>query len=247
MLFPSSLAFLAVVASVNAHADTELSQGANGVNANGLAIIPGTPGTGSTKVTEVDTTIFGAKANRDAASTTGCGKTKGGGVVDCATAAAASLATAGGQVPTANSDGTVDLVFHQVNQDGAGPLAAMVSTDMGATWEAATTTCAGTAGSATGVCLVALANPIAGFGGSAPFQMANAEAPAAASVPAAAASAPAAAPVAKRQVPPELAALLTSEGVDPADFQIKAFLHKRQFAKVRREGRLSSSEDEDVE
>ncbi|KAL8277366.1 hypothetical protein RQP46_010206 [Phenoliferia psychrophenolica] len=242
MLFASSIIALAAVASVHAHGNLASIKGANGAVANGLAIVPGTPGTGSTKVTEVDTTIFGAKANRNAAALTGCGKTPGGGVTDCATAAAQSLATAGGTVPTANADGTVDLTFHQVNQDGAGPLAAMVSTDMGKTWLAATvqenaggtfglsgasnkdipvrvqvpagTSCSGTAGTATGVCLVALANPIAGFGGAAPFAMANAATPAAA--PAAAAPA--------MEKP-----LLVSEGVDPADFQIKAFLHKRHM------------------
>ncbi|KAL8277375.1 hypothetical protein RQP46_010215 [Phenoliferia psychrophenolica] len=195
MLISTSLLLLAAAAGVHAHGKLASINGANGVTANGLAIVPGTPGTGSTRVTEADTTIFGAKANRNAASVSGCGKTPGGGVTDCATAAAQSLATAGGKVPTANSDGTVDLTFHQVNQDGAGPLAAMVSGDMGKTWQAATvqenaggffglsgaanedipvkvqvpagTSCAGTAGTATGVCLVALANPIQGFGGAA--------------------------------------------------------------------------------
>ncbi|KAK4701122.1 hypothetical protein P7C70_g5115, partial [Phenoliferia sp. Uapishka_3] len=299
MLFKSTIIILAAAASVNAHGKLLAITGANGAKANGLAIDPAVPNTvsisfsapysllrkspscnlsqGSTKTIEADTTIFGAKTNRNPDAASGCGKTPGGGAVDCAQAAAKSLATSGGTVPTANADGTVDLTFHQVNQDGAGPLAAMVSGDMGATWQAATvqenvkgtiglsaaknvdvpvrvqvpagTSCGGTAGTATGVCLVALANPIAGFGGSAPFQMANA-APAAAA-PAAAAS-PAKAPVAarqvpgdvaallesegvdpadftakKRQVPADVASLLESEGVDPADFQIKAFLHKR--------------------
>ncbi|KAK4701273.1 hypothetical protein P7C70_g4963, partial [Phenoliferia sp. Uapishka_3] len=235
MLAPSVLILLLAFATsnVNAHGKLLAITGANGATANGLAIDPSVPNTGSTKAIEADTTIFGAKTSRNPAAASGCGKTPGGGTTDCASAAAKSLATSGGVVPTANSDGTVDLTFHQVNQDGAGPLTAMVSGDMGATWQEATvkqnvngfiglsgtknedipvkvqvpagTSCGGTAGSTSGVCLVALANPIAGFGGSAPFAMAGAAPPAAAS--------PAAANVAgkKRQIPSEVTDLLPSE------------------------------------
>lgn len=238
MIIPTSLVLLAYAAGVNAHGKLASINGANGATANGLAIVPSTPDTGSTKAIEADTTIFGAATARNPSAATGCGKTKGGGTVDCASAAAQSLATSGGTVPTANSDGTVDLTFHQVNQDGAGPLTAMVSTDMGTTWQEATvqqnvkgiaglslaanedvpvkvqvpagTQCGGTVGSTSGVCLVALANPIAGFGGSAPFQMGS---------------------TAKRSVTDAEAELLDAEGLDPSDYQIKAIKLRRSHPK----------------
>ncbi|KAL8278627.1 hypothetical protein RQP46_008919 [Phenoliferia psychrophenolica] len=245
------LVVLAAVVSVNAHGKLQAIQGANGVTANGLAIVPSTPNTGKTKAIEADTTILGAKTAKAVAAATGCGKTQGGGVIDCNQAAAVSLATSGETVPTANSDGTVDLTFHQVNGDGAGPLTAAVSTDMGKTWQQATvladvpgtrgrsqaknidvpvkvqvpagTSCAGTSGSTTGVCLVALANPVAGFGGSAPFAM---------SAPAAAPAAAAPAPVQANSLAlsADEIATLNAEGVDQADFTPDRRLARRSPA-----------------
>lgn len=42
-------------------------------------------------------------------------------------------AGASGGLPTANDDGTVDLTFRQINQDGAGPLEAMIDGTSGGT------------------------------------------------------------------------------------------------------------------
>ena len=76
------------------------------------------------------------------------GQTQQKGKLDCAQQAAAALDVTGGVAPTANADGSVDMVFHQgepslhvvrsslteshllVNGDGAGPLTGMVSADV---------------------------------------------------------------------------------------------------------------------
>jgi hypothetical protein len=119
----------------------------------------------------------------------------------------ASSAGAGASsgLPTTADDGTVTMTFHQVNQDGAGPLTAQIDATSGGTdpaafkdaqvtqnvpgigiggLSAASTmdfavkvqmpagmTCTGTAGGATGVCVVRMQNSaLAGpFGGSAAF------------------------------------------------------------------------------
>lgn len=62
-------------------------------------------------------------------------KTPAGTVETGVKAATGAGATAG--LPTTADDGTVKMVFHQVNQDGAGPLTAMVDATSGGTDPAA--------------------------------------------------------------------------------------------------------------
>ena len=50
---------------------------------------------------------------------------------------AATGAAASGELPTTSSDGTIKMVFHQVNQDGAGPLKAQIDATSGGTDPAA--------------------------------------------------------------------------------------------------------------
>jgi hypothetical protein len=73
----------------------------------------------------------GAKAAGGAAGATTAKGTKEAGV------AAAAGAGASSGLPTTSDDGTISMTFHQVNQDGAGPLTAMIDATSGGTDPAA--------------------------------------------------------------------------------------------------------------
>jgi hypothetical protein len=73
----------------------------------------------------------GAKAAGGAGGSTTAKGTKEAGVA----AAAGSGASSG--LPTTSDDGTISMTFHQVNQDGAGPLTAMIDATSGGTDPAA--------------------------------------------------------------------------------------------------------------
>lgn len=143
-----------------------------------------------------------ASSTAAGASSAGTKTTKG--ASESGVSAAAGAGTASG-LPTCADDGTVTMTFHQVNQDGAGPLTAQVDSTSGGTdpaafqdaqvtqdvpgigigglsgttttdfpvkiQMAAGTTCSGTVGGASNVCIARLQNSaLAGpFGGSVAF------------------------------------------------------------------------------
>ncbi|KAF8306702.1 hypothetical protein DL93DRAFT_2172026 [Clavulina sp. PMI_390] len=120
-----ALAFLSF-RLVAGHGALTQVKGANGINAAGFGILASTPRTGSSpNPFEQDTSVI-----RDNAIKTGktdvCGSTKAGGNNDVATQLAAAE-TAG--LPSMDASGTVNMVLHQVNQDGAGPYTCEISTD----------------------------------------------------------------------------------------------------------------------
>jgi hypothetical protein len=74
----------------------------------------------------------GAKAAGGAAG----GSTTAKGTKEAGVAAAAGSGASSG-LPTTSDDGTISMTFHQVNQDGAGPLTAMIDATSGGTDPAA--------------------------------------------------------------------------------------------------------------
>lgn len=123
------------------------------------------------------------------------------GTIDPATALAAMVDITGSTLPQiSSSKGVVTMTLHQINADGAGPMACSVSTDAsGDSFTAMTittqvpgtngkssaadadfplvasmpagATCTGTIGNETGVCLVKCQNPAGPFGSTVPVQM----------------------------------------------------------------------------
>jgi hypothetical protein len=83
--------------------------------------------------------LFGGKGKGKAGAAkgaTGTGaKTAKGTTEDGVAAAAGSGASSG--LPTTADDGTITMTFHQVNQDGAGPLTAQIDATSGGTDAAA--------------------------------------------------------------------------------------------------------------
>ncbi|KAK6540690.1 hypothetical protein TWF694_008083 [Orbilia ellipsospora] len=105
---------------VSSHGLILVTKGANGVNMPGLGVIDGTP-------RDCSSATCGAQADspviRDSDMTAGgspLGKTSGGGNIIAAAEIAKFLKT-NTKLPTLGSDNTLDLTYHQVNQDGAGP------------------------------------------------------------------------------------------------------------------------------
>ncbi|KAL1856727.1 hypothetical protein Plec18170_003698 [Paecilomyces lecythidis] len=71
------------------------------------------------------------KNNNDNANTSDGTKTPDGTVETGVRAAAGTGATSG--LPTSSDNGTISMTYHQVNQDGAGPLTAMIDPTSGGT------------------------------------------------------------------------------------------------------------------
>jgi hypothetical protein len=78
--------------------------------------------------------LGGGKGNSGGASAAGTKTAKG--TMEAGVAAAAGSGASSG-LPTTADDGTVTMTFHQVNQDGAGPLTAQVDATSGGTDPAA--------------------------------------------------------------------------------------------------------------
>lgn len=78
----------------------------------------------------------GAGAGGAAAGQTAAGTKTPSGTVENSVAAAAGAGSGSG-LPTTADDGTLKMTFHQVNQDGAGPLTASVDPTSGGTSAAA--------------------------------------------------------------------------------------------------------------
>jgi hypothetical protein len=121
-----------------------------------------------------------------------------GGAVDPQTDIAAMIAQTGATIPQVGaSGGVLTMTFHQINADGAGPISCSVSADAtGNTFTPMTittqvpgtngrsnaanadfplvaqmpagTTCTGTVGALTNVCIVKCANPAGPFGSNIP-------------------------------------------------------------------------------
>lgn len=120
--FVTSLLALGALTSVSGHGLLTAVTGANGVTAPGFGNDASVPrDTGSARTAEGDTPVFKKTAGP-------CGATKNAGNLDIATEMAKAMAATGGQVPSAAADGTISMVYHQVNGDGAGPLTMEVDT-----------------------------------------------------------------------------------------------------------------------
>lgn len=128
--------FLACLATllplISAHGTLTEIRGANGVNMNGLSVASNARNKNSISNTAIirDNEIKSGRAGP-------LGRTSGGGAVNAASAlqsfsrAAAGNATS--TLPTAADDGTVTVIYHQVNADGAGPLDAAIDGTSGGT------------------------------------------------------------------------------------------------------------------
>ena len=79
--------------------------------------------------------LFGKKKAGGAGAASAGTKTPAGTKENGVAAAAGSGAASG--LPTTADDGTISMTFHQVNQDGAGPLAASIDPTSGGTDPAA--------------------------------------------------------------------------------------------------------------
>ena len=173
----------------SAHCKITAATGDAGGKSSGLAV------TSSTGTNQGDTTIFN--------QTTGFGKTNKGGKIDATTAVPAAMKFAGSNtLAQVTPGGTLSMTLHQLNGDGAGPMACSISTDAtGQQWTnidvttqvpgtkgrskannqdfklaaaiPAGTTCTGSVGGQTGVCMVKCQNPVGPFGGTVAVQMAG--------------------------------------------------------------------------
>jgi len=95
---------------VSAHGKLIVATGDAGGNGTSLGITGGiVPGTGSNKVTEVDTTVFG----KTKIATDGLGRTTGGGKNKAADLSSA-MAQSGTTLPQVSEGGSIDGVFHIV-------------------------------------------------------------------------------------------------------------------------------------
>ncbi|KAL8348648.1 hypothetical protein RB598_001763 [Gaeumannomyces tritici] len=114
----SSAALAAAFAATNVlgHGVVTEVQGANGVNLPGLSLIDGTPPTSPAapppRSRPASSSALGTNETAVLA-TTGMGAAQG--------------------LPTSSDDGSIKVVFHQVNQDGAGPLTADIDATSGGT------------------------------------------------------------------------------------------------------------------
>jgi hypothetical protein len=88
-------------------------------------------GTGDAATKATKRQLFGKKAAGGAGATSAGQKTAKGTKENGVAAAAGTGSKAG--LPTCGDDGTVTMTFHQVNQDGAGPLTAQVDPTSGGT------------------------------------------------------------------------------------------------------------------
>jgi len=115
----------------NAASPLGKTQGGGAVSA--AAAISSFMGTGATAGTKRQ--LFGKpKGKGNAAAAAGTKTPKG--TVEQGVAAAAGTGASSG-LPTAADDGTITMTFHQVNQDGAGPLTAAIDPTSGGTSAAA--------------------------------------------------------------------------------------------------------------
>ncbi|KAK4169817.1 hypothetical protein QBC43DRAFT_351994 [Cladorrhinum sp. PSN259] len=132
-MHPSSfLAFAAtfLIPVISAHGTLTEIRGANGVNMPGLSV-----GANANKNSQANTAII-----RDADIKSGraspLGRTSRGGAVTAASALQSFGAASGGgnaTLPTAADDGTITVIYHQINGDGAGPIDAAVDGTSGGT------------------------------------------------------------------------------------------------------------------
>ncbi|KAH8596843.1 hypothetical protein B0O99DRAFT_95010 [Bisporella sp. PMI_857] len=201
MLFSASVLLFLTASSplVAGHGAIIKAVGDAGGQGQALGVDDATPRDGSRRNPfQQDSTRF-----RNAAADT-CGETLGGGTNDPATQVAAMVAS-GDQLPQVTPGGELQMTLHQVNGDGAGPYECMIdATGTGTQWQAITVgtnvpgensrsdaraqdfpltanipadqACTGTAGDATGLCMVRCNNAArAGpFGGCIPVQLAGA-------------------------------------------------------------------------
>tara|TARA_R110002003_G_scaffold235_4_gene16987 strand:+ start:23424 stop:24140 length:717 start_codon:yes stop_codon:yes gene_type:complete len=80
--------------------------------------------------------LTGGAGGKQAGGATGAGTKTPKGTAENGVAAAAGTGASSG-LPTAADDGTITMTFHQVNQDGAGPLTAQIDPTSGGTDPAA--------------------------------------------------------------------------------------------------------------
>jgi len=186
------LGWLIAAPLASAHGLISTATGDLGGNGTGLGVVSG--GVNS----QADVTIFSAKAGA-------FGETTGGGNIVPATALAAQQKLTGDLIPQVSANaGVLTMTFHQINADGAGPIACSISTDAtGKTFTAITvstnvpgtngksnaanedfplianipagTACTGTVGALTNVCAVKCANQVGPFGGTVLVQQAAAK------------------------------------------------------------------------
>jgi|SRR5690242_1469138 len=150
-----SIAFVAAALAsfVSAHGVISEGRGSGGADMPGV----GTPGRSINTLSssEADPSII--RANEMGGESSVCGRTQGGSPVNVAAAIATFLGGAGGApagaagagvaagagqgasqgLPTADDDGIITMTFHQVDQDGAGPLTAQIDPTSGGTDPAA--------------------------------------------------------------------------------------------------------------
>jgi hypothetical protein len=112
------------------------TQGGGAVDA-GAAIAAfmgtGAPATGNAAAANKKRQLLGGKGKGAAA---GAGTKTPAGTTEQGVAAAAGTGASSG-LPTTADDGTISMTFHQVNQDGAGPLTAQIDATSGGTDPAA--------------------------------------------------------------------------------------------------------------
>ncbi|KAI5476840.1 putative gegh 16 protein [Pseudohyphozyma bogoriensis] len=128
------LALSSTASLVSAHALLTSVKGANGVVTTGFGVINTTLRTGTDEQPfQTDTSVM-----KDLL-TDPCGRTLANGSVDIPTNLAAVQAQGGGQFPSLDSQGIINMTLHQVNADGGGPFSCMVNTDAtGTNWTTAT-------------------------------------------------------------------------------------------------------------
>lgn len=118
---------------VDAGAAIAMFMGTGGAAAGGAAA--GAAGAAATK-RQLGALLGGGKGKGGAGGAAGAGTKTAKGTTEQGVAAAAGSGAASG-LPTAADDGTITMTFHQVNQDGAGPLTAQIDATSGGTDPAA--------------------------------------------------------------------------------------------------------------
>lgn len=97
-----------------------------------VALFMNSAGANSSDVVAAREIHFAKRALFDRAAATGGGVKTPSGSVETGVKAATGAGTSSG-LPTAADDGSVTMTFHQVNQDGAGPLTASIDPTSGGT------------------------------------------------------------------------------------------------------------------
>ncbi|KAF3936021.1 hypothetical protein ABW19_dt0204018 [Dactylella cylindrospora] len=195
------IALMALVPYISAHGVIVNAVGdASSVQGAALGMDPNTPRDGTRRRPfQQDTTIFEEDAD-ELATASGCGQTLAGGANNVQSGVSAMAAQ--GTIPQVTAGGQLTMTLHQVNADGAGPYACMIDmTGTGASFQPLQVTtqvpgergrdrdgnttphplvvampanmqCTGTAGGATGICMVRCQNPARNgpFGGCVPVQ-----------------------------------------------------------------------------